>query len=369
MSSENKNTVKEPLIRISKRAAIAPWKAWLIRLAAVVIAMIVSGIIAFGLIEQLQKDPSKILTFYTCFIKGSFSSTGMAWIFFKDTAILLCIGLAVTPAFRMKFWNIGAEGQSLMGVFGTIAVAHYLGGAVQPWLLIPLMLLAALICGGIWGLIPAIFKTIWNTNETLFTLMMNYVASFFVSFMLLRWIPNGTALGSVEAARLPVFFNDYLIPILAVAILTIVLYVYLNYTKHGYEISVVGGSENTARYVGINVNKVILRTMILSGVLCGFAGFLIGAGLDHSLTSESVGGQGFTAIMVSWLAKFDPLVMILTSGLIIFLERGADKISEALNVQGMMPKIVVGVIIFFIIGCEFFINYKLNFRKKNAAQD
>ena len=150
--------------------------------------------------------------------------------------------------------------------------------------------------------------------------------------------------------------------IFIVLALTIALYIYLNYSKHGYEISVVGESERTARYVGISVRKVIIRTMILSGLLCGLTGYLIGAGLDQSITTNSVGGQGFTAIMVSWLAKFNPLVMILTAGLIQLLSQGAAQISQDFNVSGALPSVITGIILFFIIGCEFFINYELHFR-------
>ena len=154
--------------------------------------------------------------------------------------------------------------------------------------------------------------------------------------------------------------------ILIAAALTVVLYIYLNYTKHGYEINVVGESVRTARYVGISVSKVIIRTMILSGVLCGLTGFLIAAGLDQTVTTNSVGGQGFTAIMVSWLAKFNPLVMILTSGLIQLLNQGAAQISQDLNVSGAFPDVIVGIMLFFIIGSEFFINYQVHFRGRGA---
>jgi len=140
------------------------------------------------------------------------------------------------------------------------------------------------------------------------------------------------------------------------------LYVYLKYTKQGYEISVVGESVRTARYIGINDRRVVIRTMAISGALCGLAGYLIGAGLDQSVTQNSVGGQGFTAIMVSWLGKFNPLSMILTAGLIQLLNQGAAQISQDFDVSGALPNVIVGIILFFIIGSEFFINYEIHFR-------
>lgn len=370
MRNETEAHVKEPFIRMTKRATMPLWKSWLIRIVAVVAALAVSGLLAFILIDKLKANPGRIGDFYNCFINGVFDSTTMVWKFFKGTAILLCISLAVTPAFRMRFWNIGAEGQTLMGVLGATSVAFYLGGKMPEWALLIVMLVAALFYGAIWGIVPAVFKTLSNTNETLFTLMMNYVATFLVSYFLLKWVPSGNALGELPFGHLSnsnKSEDSYIIIIVAVAILTVVLYFYLNYSKHGYEISVVGGSENTARYIGINVKKVIIRTMLLSGILCGFAGFLIGSGLNHSITTDAVGGQGFTAIMVSWLAKFNPIFMLITSGLVIFLQMGAEKISEVFDVQGAMPEIIVGVILLFIIGCEFFINYQLHFRKKNTA--
>lgn len=366
------NSVKEPLIHITKRSNMSKGKAFLIRVIAFVAAMIVSAVVALLLIEKLQKDPSEIFEFFKCFIDGSFQSTGIIWKFLKNTAILLCIALSITPAFKMKFWNTGAEGQVLVGVLGAIAMAWYIKGAVPNWLLLIIMMTVAMISGAIWAALPGVCKAIWNTNETLFTLMMNYVATFVTSFFLLTWVPTGNALGIVnketKAGWLPVVIDDYFIIILVSLLMTAFLYVYLNYSKHGYEIAVVGESENTAKYIGINVKKVIVRTTILSGAMCGLTGFLIASGLDHSITTNAVGGQGFTAIMVSWLAQFNPIAMIGTSALVIFLEMGAGEISCAFDVSGAMPEIIVGIILLFIIGSEFFINYKIHFRGESKKK-
>ncbi|MDO5436197.1 MAG: ABC transporter permease [Clostridia bacterium] len=364
MNSVKSNSTREPLVHLSKRVEISPVKAWLIRIAAFIVGMIVCGLVAIALTEKLQQNPEKIADFYNCFIRGSFSTTRKLWKYLRSTAILLCISLALTPAFRMRFWNIGAEGQTLVGVLSAIAVDFYLGGKIPEWALLLLMLFAGLICGAVWGLIPALFKAKWNTNETLFTLMLNYVATYLVTWCIIKWVPNGSmSLGKLKTGKLPAVVNDYLLIILVAVTLTVGLYIYLNYSKHGYEISVVGESENTARYVGISVKKVIIRTMILSGALCGLAGFLIASGLDQSVTTESVGGQGFTAIMVSWLAKFDPIAMVLTSALVSMLNQGAAQISQDFGISGALPDVVVGIILFFIIASEFFINYEIRFRK------
>ena len=366
MSKTHHGEAKEPLIHLSKRASIKPLHAWGIRLAAIALGLIVCGLVAFVLIDKLNQNPERIGDFYGAFIKGSFSTSRKFWKFLKNIAILLCISLALTPAFRMRFWNIGGEGQTLVGVLAAIAVDFYLGGTIPEWLLLILMLIAALAAGAIWAVIPALFRAKWGTNETLFTLMMNYVATFLVGVFLVVWVPNGSAsLPKQPYGKLPVIGNDYLLIILVALALAIGLYIYLNYTKQGFEINVVGESVRTARYIGINEKRVIIRTMILCGALCGLAGYLIAAGLDQTVTTESAGGQGFTGIMVSWLAKFNPLSMILTAGLIQLLSQGAAQISQDFDVSGAFPSVIVGIILFFIIGCEFFINYKIHFRGRH----
>ena len=291
-------------------------------------------------------------------------------------AILLCVSLAVTPAFRMRFWNIGGQGQLLAGGLATAACMILLGDKLPNGLLIPIMVLAALAAGAVWGLIPAFFKAKWNTNETLFTLMMNYVATQLVAFFVILWeVPKGAGkIGIInqqtEAGWLPdIGGQEYLLNILVVAILTVLVYIYLNYSKHGYEISVVGESERTARYVGIKVEKVILRTMALSGALCGLAGLLLVSGTDHTITTTIGSGRGFTAVMVSWLAKFDPIAMVFTTFLLIVLERGAGEISTSFGLNHSFSDILTGIILFFIIGSEFFITYQLSFRKSGKKED
>ena len=365
MSNVSKAEGRVPLIHLSRRIGISPAKAWGIRILAFAAWMIACGLVAFLLIEKLQKDPGRIGDFYYTFIRGSFTTSRKVWKFMKNVAILLGISLALTPAFRMRFWNIGGEGQTLMGVWGSIAIMFYLGGKVPEWLLWIITLISALACGAVWGVIPALFRAKWGTNETLFTLMMNYIATYFVAVFLQIWVTNGSgALPQMKHGKLPTIGNEYLLIILIVLAVAIGLFIYLNYTKHGYEISVVGESVRTARYIGINERKVIIRTMILSGALCGLVGYLIGAGLNLSITTESVGGQGFTGILVAWLGKFNPLAMILTASLIQLLNQGASQISQDFNVSGSLPEVIIGIILFFIIGSEFFINYEVHFNRR-----
>ena len=249
------------------------------------------------------------------------------------------------------------------------------GESIPSPLLLLIMIIASVAAGAIWALIPAFFRANWQTNETLFTLMMNYIAIQLVSFFVYKWsVPKGSGQVGVinrtsHAGWLPSLGgHDYLLNIIIVLLITVAMYVYLKYSKQGYEITVVGESENTARYIGIPVKKVILRTMLISGAVCGMAGLLLIAGTDHTISRDSAGGRGFTAIMVSWLAKFNPVYMILTSFLIVFLEKGATEISTAFGLNASFSEIITGIIIFFIIGCEFFIQYTVKFREKEAAK-
>ncbi len=349
---------REPLLRVVKRDSMPVWKGMLIRVVAVL-----AGILLCALLSILLLDNVDFVKFIKTLFSGAIGTERNIWKLGKNAAVLLCISLAVTPAFRMKFWNIGAEGQTLVGALASVAVAYYLGGKVPEPLLLVLMLLSAVLAGAIWGGLPAIFKAKWNTNETLFTLMMNYVATGLVAFCLAKWCPsNGSVLPRLAHGHLPVLVHEYFLLIAVTLVLTAIIFVYLYYTKQGYEISVVGESERTARYIGINVGKVIFRTMIVSGAVCGLAGFLIVGALDHSITTTSVGGMGFTAIMVSWLAKFNPLIMMGTSLFVTFLQQGSAEIGSA--VDPSFPNIIVGIVLFFIIGCEFFIGYKIKFREK-----
>ncbi len=357
--------VVSPMFHLVKRDSIHFWKAWLIRLIAIVFALIVCSLVTIALTDIAPLD------LFRTMIDGAVGTPRLTWNLLQNTALLLCVSLAVTPAFKMKFWNIGAEGQILIGGFVTAYCMIFLGEKLPSHLLIPVMFIASIIAGALWGLIPAYFKTRFNSNETLFTLMMNYVAIQLVAYFTLEWsVPKGSGTPrTLEFGQLPVILGQrYMINILVVAVLTVLMFIYLKYSKQGYEISVVGESENTARYIGINVKKVVLRTMAISGALCGIAGFLLVAGTDHSLKSDTAGGRGFTAIMVSWLAKFNPFVMILTSLLIVFLQKAASKISEIYRLNSSFSDIITGIIIFFIIGSEFFINYKFKLTKREGKE-
>lgn len=359
----------EPLIKLSKREDLERKQKWMYRALAIVAALIVDAVIITLIVHM---NPFEI---YGTMFMGAFGTSRKVWITLKELSLLLLISIALTPAFKMKFWNLGGEGQVLMGAWATSFCMIYLGDKLPGGLLIIVMFIAAIIAGGIWAMIPAIFKAKWGTNETLFTLMMNYVAIQLVAYFIICWeSPAGSGhVGIInqitKAGWMPyIGTNSYPIIVGFVLIVTIGMHVYLNYSKHGYEINVVGESQRTAVYVGINVDKVIIRTLILSGAICGFAGWLMVSAADHTITTTLSGGMGFTGIMVSWLAQFNVLVMVLCSLLIVFMGQGAGEIATSFGLNEAFSDILTGVIIFFIIGVEFFVNYKLNIRKSGKEE-
>lgn len=359
---------KGSLFHISKRDTLPLPKALLIRGGILVLALVFCGLITTLLTGQ---DPIAV---YRTILKGAFGSPRRIGVTFRNVAVLLGISLAVTPAFKMRFWNIGAEGQTLIGCLATTTCMILLGGKAPHALLIVISLAAALLAGAVWGFLPAFFKAKWNTNETLFTLMMNYIAMQLASYFIIVWeVPKGAGkIGIINqdtrAGWLPEVGNSYLLPILIVGLMTVLMYVYLQYSKHGYEIAVVGESQRTASYAGIKVDRVIIRTMVLSGALCAMMGFIMTAGIDHTLTTTIVNSRGFTAVMVSWMSKFNPFIMIASSLLLVTMDRGASEVASTLSLNHSFADILTGIILFFIIATEFFITYKVTLRKSSRKE-
>lgn len=361
----NVNSVKEPMIRIVKRDGIKLGKKISIRAIAILLSLVVSAIVIVGVTKL---NPIEV---YVSMFKGAFGTERRVWITIRDTMVLLCIAIGLAPAFKMKFWNIGAEGQMLVGGIVTAGIMIYFGNTLPLPVLIILMLLSSIVVGAIWGLIPAIFKAYWNTNETLFTLMMNYVAIQLTSFFVAKWEnPFGSnSVGIINANTRggwfpAIFGQSYLLNVIIVLALTFAMYYYMGRSKHGYEIAVVGESENTARYAGISVKWVVIRTIIISGAICGIAGFIGVAGVDHTISTGTAGGRGFTAIIVAWMSKFNTFVMLIVSLFLVFLDQGAKEIASNFNLNEFASEMITGIILFFLLGCEFFINYKVVWRKE-----
>ena len=355
----------EPIFHLAKRTDMDWKKAWGIRVGAFVLSILVCAIVS-TLISKRSFD-----FFFTNFFKA-FNTPQKLWNFFHDTAILLIIALAVTPCFKMRFWNIGGEGQILMGALGSAVIINFMGGKHMDAGVIVLSLMLSLAFGMAWAVIPALFKAKWNTNETLLTLMMNYISVCIVDFFIKSEASSGTGTMSFdEGIVLPIGGNEFILKIILVAIVTIFMIVYLKYSKHGYELAVVGESEKTARYIGINTKKVIIRTLILCGAICGLIGFLLVSATNHSISSVStVGGKGFTGVLISWLGHFNPLAMLLCSFLVVFITRGSTQVSTYARLGASYPNMMTGIFFFFIIASEFFINYKIlpthHLKKKTA---
>ncbi len=356
---------KEPFLKMSKREHISWQKRLGIRFIALVLALIVCAGVIVALVKMNPLDVYKAIW------DGALGSERRVWMTLRDTMVLLCISIGLAPAFKMRFWNIGAEGQILIGGACSAAIMIYAGDKMPTVALLVVMFVASALGGLIWGMIPAVFKAYWNTNETLFTLMLNYVAMQVVTYCIVFWEnPKGSnTVGIInqatQAGWLPELFGQkYGWNLVIVLAFTVIMFIYLKYSKQGYEIAVVGESENTARYAGIHVKKVIIRTMAISGAICGIAGFVIVSGASHTISTATAGGRGFTAIIVAWLSKFNTFIMVAVSFGIIFMNQGAVQIATQYGLNENASDVILGIILFFLIGAEFFINYRVERAKK-----
>lgn len=359
------------IIRISRRVNVARWQKILITLGTILFSFLMCGIIS------TLVSPGSFLDFYVYMFEGTFLTPKIALKLLWQFAFLFLIALALTPAFKMKFWNIGAEGQCLMGGLGAIIGLYFIAPNVPLFLALLIELLMAIAFGIIWAVIPALFKAFFNTNETLFTLMMNYIAMGVVATFVMA--NSNTSTGTIDplnnathAGWIPVseyFNNSYIINIIIVVLVAVLLWVYLKFSKHGYELSVVGGSRNTAKYVGINVKAVIIRTIILSGAICGLAGFLIVAGSDHTISTVSIGGKGFTAILISWIGSFNVPLMAFYSFLISFISEGSSNAASWIGYSRNVANVLVALFFILVIAGGFFINFKVHLHLPKFKKD
>lgn len=356
-------------LRLKKRDNVPLWEALLHRVIAILISLIVCGII---IIAITKLNPFQV---YGEIVKGALGSKTRFWVTIRDMLVLMLVAVGLVPAFKMRFWNIGAEGQILMGALASAALMIYGTKIPQP-ILLPMIIVGSCVAGMIWGVIPAFFKAKFNTNETLFTLMMNYIAMQIITFGVVLWeVPKGSnSVGIINPQTnlgwFPIMFGQkYILNIILVVIVTVLVALYIKYTKHGYEVSVVGESWDTARYSGINVKTVIIRTMALSGAICGLAGCLVVSGASHTISSTLSGGRGFTAIIVTWMANFNSFGMAAISFILTIMEKGAGQIASKFGLNQNMSDIMTGIMIFFLIGSEFFVKYKVVFQKESKTQE
>lgn len=347
--------VREPLFHITKRDNITTKKSILIRIIAVFFSLLLLCVVC-AIIGGEGID-----VVLGALFDGNFGSERKIWIMLQDTALLLGVSLALIPAFKMKFWNLGGNGQILIGCLMAVVCMKFFGGKIPDWSIWIIMTLLCVLSGAIWALIPAVFKAFFNTNESLFTLMLNYVAQFLVGYFVVTWSTSGSnVLTPFDQGNLPVLGNQYVLTVIVIALSTVVMSIYLSKSKQGYELSVVGESQNTAKYVGINVRKVIIRTMAISGAMCGIVGLLLSGAIEHTMSESIAKNMGFTAIMATWLGHCNPLMVVLTSFLITFLNRGMVSVRMDLNLTSdAISNVCIALVYFIIIASEFFITYKV----------
>jgi len=353
------------MLRMSARTDCSRNEAILIRTGAIVLALTT---VAF-FIMLLGHNPFSV---YISMIEGAFGSVYRITETIRKAIPLIIASLGISLAFRLKFWNIGAEGQIIMGAFGaTFCALNF--QSLPSYILLPVMGIASIICGGIWGAIPAYFRAKFRTNETIFTLMMNYIALKWLTYLQYGPWKDPGALGFpkipgfTDNAILPSFFGLHIGWIIAV-ILIIVLHIFVNHTKRGYEINVVGESENTGRYAGMNVKFIIIYTIFLSGGLCGLAGMIEASGVNKTLSVEITRGVGYTAIITSWLSSLRAPVIAVVCILFAAMIQGGTFIQMAFQIPQSAAQILQGMILFFVLGSEFFIRYRISIIKDNKVE-
>lgn len=357
---------QEPLVRMVKREDMPTRQKWIIRIAAVILALAVGSVFVI----VLGHNPFAV---YRDMVTGSLGNATAVKATIRIAVPLLGTALAIAPSFKMRFWNIGAEGQIMMGAIAATYFALFWYDKLPRGLLILIMFAAGAAAGGVWGLIPAVFKARWGTNETLFTLMLNYIALGVEAYLQNGpWVdPKGTGFPIIAmfdpAARLPKVFGVHIGWIVVLA-LTVLMFIYMKHSKQGYEIAVVGESERTARYAGMNVGKIIMRTMFIAGAIAGVMGMLVATGADYTLNSGTSGGVGFTAITVAWLANLNPFAMVAISLFLAILSKGANTIQTNFKIPASASEVLTGIILFFMLACEFFISYRLVFRRKAGKE-
>ncbi len=356
---------REPLIRVVGRAERVGKQRVLLTVGAIALAL------TFGAVFLLVMGYNP-LQVYATILSGAFRSQLAREGTVKVMIPLVISTLGVTLAFKMRFWNIGAEGQIIMGAafasYFALYCAHW-----NHWVLILVMFLAGAIGGGLWGLIAAAFKIRWGTNETLLTLMMNYIAQHIVSYLRDGPWKDPEAAGFSKIARFD--SNAALDKVLGVhfgwiiaIVLAVIVFVYLKYTKQGYEISVVGESHETARYAGMNIKKITLRTMFLSGAVCGICGMVQATGADVTLTTNVAGGVGFTAIIIAWLGNLNPFISMGIAGAFSILEKGSTVVQSSYGLSADCADVLQGIVLFFVVASEFFVRYRFVLRSNKEAK-
>ena len=348
--------MKNPFSRvhISRRLNVPTWQKVLFKAGSILLAFLLCGLLC-----MIFSEDNAFGGFFESLIYGTFASTKQFVFFLEEFALLIGLALALLPTYKMRFWNLGADGQALLGGFGAAVISRFVGPHVPGFICVILMIIAAVVLGGLWSLIPAIFRAKWGTNETLFTLMLNYIAYGVVIFFIRVWDPSHGLMNGLTHGMFPLIFGQrYIINIIVVAVIFALMFIYIKKSKHGYELSVVGENTRTAKYIGINDKKVILRTAILSGAICGIIGLLI-VGYCNSVSWNLTEGRGFTAVLIVWLGHFNFDEIGISALLVAFLAKGSSRAQTFYNLDSSFSAVCTGLFFLTILAFEFFLNYKI----------
>jgi ABC-type uncharacterized transport system permease subunit len=359
-------------IRLEPRLAEVPsWYPLVVSVGAIVVALLLGGIV----ISMAGGDP---WLSYAHIARASFGSLGV----FSDTIVkatpLILVGLACTVAFRMKLWNIGAEGQFYLGAFGASAVVliPLLPKDTSPWIFIPVMMIAGILMGALWAFIPGFLKARYNVNEIITTLMLNYIALSLINFFIFAvWTEGGFQMSPMftRNAWLP-RLTDYSASVPAFRGLTthlgllfgliasVVVWLIISRSRWGYEIRLIGDNPSAAKYAGINISRNTILVMMLSGALAGLAGMSEITGVVHRLQSAISPGYGFTGIIVAWLAKLNPFAVIVVSILFGALILAGREIQPS-----GIPKMIQGIILVCLIASDFLLRYRVHIVRVEEA--
>jgi len=352
---------------IEKRLESSRLVAFLVPIASIVLALLAGA----ALLAAAGVNPWQT---YRAMALGAFGSRYSLSETLVKAIPLMLTGLGVSIAFRMLFWNIGAEGQLAMGGFGAAGVALFLADKIPDPLLLPAMFVAAFLGGALWGLIPAGLKAALGVNEIITSLMLNYVAILWIEHLFYGpWKdPQGYGFpGSAQfpkAAWLPRLTGRVHAGLIIAIVAAAFLWIVLGRSKWGYEIKVIGENPRAARYAGMSLARNIALVMLLSGGLAGLAGFGEVAGISHRLQKGLTVGYGYTAIIVAWLARLNPWGVLLVAFLLAGLLVGGDQIQITMGLPAAMALVLQGAILFFVLGGALFAQYRLRLVRRPPAQ-
>jgi simple sugar transport system permease protein len=364
--------------KFEKRLQVSRKAMFLAPIVSIVLALVFGA----ALLAAAGANPFET---YQAMIEGAVGSTyNLTETLVKATPLILT-GMSVAIAFRMLFWNIGAEGQLVMGGIATAWVALYLTQTLDflpasPWIWIPIMMIAAVVAGAIWGLIPALLKAYLNVNEIITTLMFNYIAILWYRYLFTTAWKDPEGFGFPGSAQIPEFARlarltdtGRLHAGLLIALVAVIgIWIIMEKTRWGYEIRLIGENRRAAEYAGVSIIRNIVLVMVFSGGLAGLAGLSEVAGISYRLQHGLAVNYGFTGIIVAWLARLNPWGVVVVGVLLAALQVGGDQIQITMGLPASVALVLQGAILLFVLGSDVFTRYRLRVTRREpepAAED